>query len=380
MKKMLLFFALIFVSMQLFAIQQPEELMNDINDAERIMTRLKQLNALTSNSEQGLLNSLITNTDEDSLELWVYNFLNNTHSLISVTRQINSTLCNIYVADDIWNVTIDPVDVEHLRNAFEDSTAADPTKGVYELDTVMFGITSDIDNNGKTNILIYDIDDTNINGYFSPSDLLGGPYSNNMELLYIDDNPHNAGIHSSYCYATLAHEFQHLIHCNHDSNETTWVNEGLSSFAQWVNGWISPYWMMLFTQNPDNNLVQWSAGADYPQSYLFMHYLYEHYVIGEENIIYNDLANAIWHSILNFLGEFGASKAEIWLVRNLYDGKKQAGIIRCSHKYLERIRASLSLIDRIGDTRFVVKVLGVSGTIKATQMKYFSETSLTEFT
>jgi ribonuclease P/MRP protein subunit POP5 len=103
-------------------------------------------------------------------------------------------------------------------------------------------------------------------------------------------------------------------------------------------------------------------------------------VLSEEKIIYNDLANAIWHSILNFLGEFGASEAEIWLVRNLYDGKKQAGIIRCSHKYLERIRASLSLIDRIGDTRVVIKVLGVSGTIKATQMKYFSETSLTEFT
>ncbi len=290
MKKMLLFFVLIFISMQLFAIQQPEELMNDATDGERIMTRLKQLNALQTDitkNEKDLLNSLITNTDEDSLELWVYNFLNNTHSLISVTRQINSTLCNIYVADDIWNVTIDPVDVEHLRNAFEDSTAADPTKGVYELDTEMFGITSDIDGNGKTNILIYDIDDTNINGYFSPSDILGGPYSNNMELLYIDDNPHNAGIHSSYCYATLAHEFQHLIHCNHDSNETTWVNEGLSSFAQWVTGWISPYWMMLFIQDPDNNLVQWSAGADYPQSYLFMQYLYEHYVIGEENIIYN---------------------------------------------------------------------------------------------
>jgi len=45
--------------------------------------------------------------------------------------------------------------------------------------------------------------------------------------------------------------------------------------------------MMLFTQNPDNNLLQWNAGADYPQAYLFMHYLYEHYVIDEENIIYN---------------------------------------------------------------------------------------------
>jgi len=290
MNKMLLFITLIFMSMLLSAIEQPVELMNDVNDTERIMTRLKQLNALYTNiadTEQELSNSLITNTDEDSLELWTYNFLNNTHSLISVTRRINSTLCNIYVADDIWNVTINSVDVEHLRTAFEDSTAADPAKGIYELDTEMFGLTSDIDGNGKTNILIYNIDDENINGYFSPSDLLGGTYSNNMELVYIDENPHNAGIHSSYCYATLAHEFQHLIHCNHDSNESTWVNEGLAGFAQWVTGWISPYWMMLFTQNPDNNLINWSAGADYPQCYLFMHYLYEHYVIEEENIIFN---------------------------------------------------------------------------------------------
>ncbi len=287
MKKKLLFITLILTSMVLFAIEQPVELLDDAADADRIMTRMQQLNVLNSNYEQDFTNSLIRNTDEDSLDLWVYNFLNNTHTQISVTRQVNSTLCNIYVHDDIWNVTVNSVDVEYLRTAFEDSTAADPTKGVYELDTEMFGLTSDVDGNGKTNILIYNIDDEDINGYFSPSDILGGAYSNNMELLYIDDNPHGSGINSSYCYATLAHEFQHLIHCNHDSNESTWVNEGLSSFAQWVTGWISPYWMMLFTQNPDNNLVQWNAGADYPQSYLFMHYLYEHYVIEEENIIYN---------------------------------------------------------------------------------------------
>ena len=287
MKKKLMFFAVFFVSIQLFTIQQPVDLMDNVDDADRIMTRMQQLNVLNSNYEQNLANSLIRNTDEDSLDLWVFNFLNNTHTQISVTRQVNSTLCNIYVHDDIWNVTVNSADVEYLRTAFEDSTAADPTKGVYELDTEMFGLTSDVDGNGKTNILVYNIDDEDINGYFSPSDILGGAYSNNMELLYIDDNPHNAGINSSYCYATLAHEFQHLIHCNHDSNESTWVNEGLSSFAQWVNGWISPYWMMLFTQNPDNNLVQWAAGADYPQAYLFMHYLYEHYVIEEENIIFN---------------------------------------------------------------------------------------------
>jgi len=240
-----------------------------------------------TNGEQNFSYTITEEINEDNIELWTYNFLNNTNTLISATRQINSTLCNVYVDDEIWNITIDAEDVEYIRNAFEDSTASDPTKGIYELDTEMFGQTSDIDNNNKTNILIYDIDDEDINGYFSPSDLLGGSYSNNMELLYIDDNPHGSGINSSYCYATLAHELQHLIHANYDSNESTWVNEGLAGFAQWVNGWISPYWMMLFIQNPDNNLVQWNAGADYPQSYLFMQYLYEHYAFGENNIIPN---------------------------------------------------------------------------------------------
>ena len=103
-------------------------------------------------------------------------------------------------------------------------------------------------------------------------------------------------------------------------------------------------------------------------------------VMSEDKIQYNDLLNGIWHSILNFLGEFGASEAEIWIVRNLYDERKQSGMIRCSHRYLEKIRAALSLIERIGDTRVIIKVLGVSGTIKAAKMKYFSETSLTEFT
>jgi len=103
-------------------------------------------------------------------------------------------------------------------------------------------------------------------------------------------------------------------------------------------------------------------------------------VISEDKMQYSDLLNAIWHSILNFLGEFGASEAKIWIIRNLYDEKKQYGMIRCSHKYLERIRAALSLIERVGDTRVIIKVLGVSGTIKAARMKYFSETSLTEFT
>ncbi|MFH1473541.1 MAG: Rpp14/Pop5 family protein [Candidatus Aenigmatarchaeota archaeon] len=103
-------------------------------------------------------------------------------------------------------------------------------------------------------------------------------------------------------------------------------------------------------------------------------------VISEEKVLLQDLINSIWHSILNFLGEHGSSEADIWIARDIYDEKKQMGLIRCSHLTVEHIRASLALMERIGDTRVVVKVLGVSGTIKAAKMKFFGETRLTEFT
>jgi len=103
-------------------------------------------------------------------------------------------------------------------------------------------------------------------------------------------------------------------------------------------------------------------------------------VISEEKFIFQDLINSIWHSLLNLLGELGASEAEIWIARDIYDEKRQIGIIRCSHDKVEHVRAALALMERIGDTRVAVKVLGISGSIKATKLKFFSETRLTEFT
>ena len=224
---------------------------------------------------------------------WAYHFNNNSYSEITATQQMSGEYCNVYVDNDLWNIDITPNDVELVARVFDDSTAADPDNGIYLLDTQMFGIPSDIDENGKVNILIYDIDDANINGFFSPNDISGGTHSNNMEVLYIDKNPHGSGINSSYCFSTVAHEFQHLIHYTLDSNEQTWVNEGLSCFAQTVTGWVSPNWMVMFTMNPDNNLIQWTAGPDYPQTWLFMIYFWEHYCLDDENIIHNLVAEPL---------------------------------------------------------------------------------------
>ena len=103
-------------------------------------------------------------------------------------------------------------------------------------------------------------------------------------------------------------------------------------------------------------------------------------VISEDKILQEDLTNTIWHSILNFLGEHGTSQTNMWIVKDSYDENKQTGLIRCSHDTVERVRASLALIERIGDIRVIIKVLGISGTINAAKIKFFGETKLTEFT
>jgi len=102
-------------------------------------------------------------------------------------------------------------------------------------------------------------------------------------------------------------------------------------------------------------------------------------VISEDKILLDDLINTIWHSTLNFLGEQGTSKTDIWIAKDTYDEKNQSGLIRCSHDSVEQVRTSLALIERIGDVRVVLKVLGISGTMNAAKMKFFGETRLTEF-
>lgn len=103
-------------------------------------------------------------------------------------------------------------------------------------------------------------------------------------------------------------------------------------------------------------------------------------VISENKIPINDVFNSIWHSLLNFLGEYGVANAAIWVTKTNYNEEKQIGIIRCSHLSVEHVRASLAMIQRIGDSRVIMKVLGVSGTIKAAKKKFFDEVDLYNFT
>ncbi|MBN2287411.1 MAG: immune inhibitor A [Tissierellales bacterium] len=89
-------------------------------------------------------------------------------------------------------------------------------------------------------------------------------------------------------YGVVAHEFQHLIHDDNDPYETTWINEGMSMFAEFLCGYgHADSHVEFFLQHPENSLVEWDDHysaetgpetlADYGQTYLLTLYMYDKY-------------------------------------------------------------------------------------------------------
>ncbi|TFD99709.1 immune inhibitor A domain-containing protein [Jeotgalibacillus salarius] len=117
-------------------------------------------------------------------------------------------------------------------------------------------------------------------------------------MITIDTNNWGERLESTF-YATTIHELQHLIHADNDAAEETWLNEGMSTFSEYLGGYGHGEGSInFFLDHPENSLVNWdehnsaSTGpetiADYGQVYLFTLYLYDKY--GQELI--RELATA----------------------------------------------------------------------------------------
>jgi len=92
-------------------------------------------------------------------------------------------------------------------------------------------------------------------------------------------------------------------------------------------------------------------------------------VISEEPIVFSDLESAVWNTAQDFFGELGTAQTSLWIIKNLYDEKKQVGVIRCNNLSVEKVLTSLGLITRLGDVRVIFKIHKISGTIRGLNLK-----------
>jgi RNase P/RNase MRP subunit POP5 len=77
----------------------------------------------------------------------------------------------------------------------------------------------------------------------------------------------------------------------------------------------------------------------------------------------DDVKDAVWKAVLQLFGEYGASKTGLFLIN--YDKQKNQAVLRCSHKALPMVHASVASITKIKNKPATFHVIKISGTIKA---------------
>jgi immune inhibitor A len=174
-------------------------------------------------------------------------------------------------------------DVFDVSDAAIQSTAQVFEEKIYPTNRAFFGSewSPGVDGDPRIHIFIGDV--PGVGGYFHSVNEYSrqiNPYSNEKEMFYININAAYPG--TDYLASILAHEHQHMIHWYNDTNEETWVNEGLSELAMDLNGYDTGGVVFSFYQSPDTQLNTWGdtpndSIAHYGSSSLFMRFFVDQF-------------------------------------------------------------------------------------------------------
>lgn len=281
----------------------------------------------------------------DTQEFWVANSDTLEH------RQITAELR--YMTDHVamWveqGVRLNQRDLEASANRFEQKT--------YPTNREFFGSewSPGVDNDVRLHILHARGLGETVAGYYSSADEYSraiNEYSNEREMFYVSADSGNAKPNSDFYDGTLAHEFQHMIHWANDRNEASWVNEGMSELASYLNGFDAGGADMAYSEKPDTQLTTWAEQSEsniehYGASYLFTAYFLDRF--GE------DLTKAVVASPKNGIPGYNdaleaAGRPERfddifadWVVANYLDEPKATDDGRFGYSDLDPLRMSVS--------------------------------------
>lgn len=268
---------------------------------------------------------------------------------------------------------ITPQNLTYLINHFDIQ--------IYPTNTGFFGMPlprPPEDPNGfKINMLIFNIRDWAF--YDSAADwYIAGYFSaaissmNNANIIHIDTNRWDLRLGPPprprpwVVESTVAHEFEHLIHNDIDSDEFSWIDEGCAMYSELLNGYGHPATHIRYyiVYHHWTSLTVWTGGLEnYGAVYLFMLYLSEHYGGGPTiQALVREQANGI-AGVNNLLEDLGYTKRfdeifQDWAIANYLDDTTFAGGIYGYYTL------NIPSADTLGwDIPYAVKLL--------TRLKYF---------
>ncbi len=210
----------------------------------------------------------------DQKTFWVQNADENTNIQVETTLQYVTEHLYFWIED---GVKFDQKALRQLAESFEAE--------IYPTNRAFFGSewTPGVDGDPHLYVLYARNLGANLAGGYSSFDEyhpLASEYSNAFEGFVL--NADNQELDSDFTYGVLAHEFQHMIHWYQDRNEASWLNEGFSELAVFLNGYDLGGFDWLFSSNPDLQLTDWPNDPDltsphYGASFLFMAYFLDRF-------------------------------------------------------------------------------------------------------
>ena len=205
---------------------------------------------------------------------WVANVLDDTNYTVTARLRYAGPVVLMYVDTSVED-EVDQEDIEQSAATFEEE--------IYPRTRELFGEELSPGIDGDPRLTILNMPVQGAGGYFSSADGVVkavNRFSNEREMFVIGIDSYPLGT-DAYA-ATLAHEFQHMIEWHVARRSPSWFNEGMSTLAEDLNGYISQGTAQLYLANPDIQLTTWSSdaaqtGEHYGTSQLFMRYFYEEY-------------------------------------------------------------------------------------------------------
>jgi len=84
------------------------------------------------------------------------------------------------------------------------------------------------------------------------------------------------------------------------------------------------------------------------------------------------VSKAVWEKALQYIGELGCAEAGLMMLPDKYNKERQRGLIRVNNKSLDKLRATLALIEQIDNQQVIMRSRGASGILKKAEGKYLA--------
>jgi len=219
---------------------------------------------------------------EESRQFWIWDL-----SVMPPTDTQITAICKgigshayIFVEDGRWGTDVTQTDVDAVLLAWDQQTPSgsyDSSKGIYDIETQIFGPAPDVDGDPPIYLLYYEFGEygsSSFDGFFRIQDEYPGEHSNQTELLHL--NTKNYHPSNPYMLGVAAHEFNHMIHMMIHPDNDLWIQESLAEAAMVTCGYFTDTaWMNAYANNPGVSLYGNTHSVNYGACFLFGAYFYE---------------------------------------------------------------------------------------------------------